>query len=539
MIGATIPNDPSLTDLVSRVRMGLTPSSVLPAITGPSPEDRRGVVSVALEGGYVDCSTLLTLPDHVIQTLIRKFIRHVVPQTPILLPSEITSHLGIVLAKLRNTGAGRPPERLEPSFDFLVIYIILAISSTLGCAKSLNESRCVAFSEILFREGTAHLSASLPFPNELAGIQATLLILLYAEINPNCGNIWILTGAAMRSCVDLGLHREPSRGIIEEESAMELRRRVFWMAYCMDRTVSPALQRPLSIPDSNINALYPSSVDGQISPVGEDPSVPVLTSPTVRLIEYNRIQSQLTEIHFQGKPLNQNWSDWLADMEQSIDRWFQGALNPDDETEFARAYCLLRLHRPSPRCPMPTKEGLVAAFGAACKSATYHKELITNGVIRRMWLASHQTAETAMVAVFCLRHALDDIVETYSVAEIFDMTKSFTSNLLTLSARGWAEISSFAATFEQLLAPLLAAVFRKTSAESLAYPAELDAELNNFLLPRTVSLDSLFAGNLSARTPDFELGIDMDNLMADEWFLEAFGINNDQFGWDDLNLDHV
>jgi hypothetical protein len=538
MIGATIPNDPSLTDLVSRVRMGLTPSSVLPAITGTSPEERRGVISLALEGDLVDCSTLITLPDHVIQTLIRKFVRHVVPQTPIMLPAEITQHLQVVLAKLRSTGAGRPPERLEPSFDFLVIYIILAISSTLNCAKSQHESRCIAFSEILFREGTSHLSANLPFPNELAGIQATLLILLYAEINPNCGNIWILTGAAMRSCVDLGLHREPKGAIVQEGSVMELRRRVFWMAYCMDRTVSPALQRPLSIPDSNISALYPNHLEQLVSPQSENPPAVPCKPPAIRLVEYNRIQSQLTETHFQGKPLAQSWANWLVSMEQAIDGWYQGEPQPNSDIECARAYALVRLHRPSPRSPMPSKESLLAAFSAACKSAVHHKELITSGIMRKMWLASHHTAETAMVAAFGLRHAHDEIVVTHSAAEIFDMMKNFTSNLLMLSARGWTEISSFAATYEQLLAPLLAAVFKKTPAESLAYPTELDLELNNFLLPQTASWDSLFAGNFSAHTPDFNIDMDMDNLMTDEWFLEAF-VNNDQFSWDGMSFDQV
>jgi hypothetical protein len=230
MVGATTPIDPSLTDLVSRVRMGLTPSSVLPAISGTSPESRRGVVSVSVDSNRVECSTLLTLPDHVINALTRKFVRHVVPQMPILLATEIADHLDAVLAKLRRSEVGRSAEYVQPSFDFLVIYIVLAISSTLGCAKSQHESRCIAFSEILFREGCAHLSAPSLFPNELAGIQANLLMLLYAEINPNCGNIWILAGAVMRSCIDLGMHREIMGSKSQDVDAIEKRRRIFWMA---------------------------------------------------------------------------------------------------------------------------------------------------------------------------------------------------------------------------------------------------------------------------------------------------------------------
>ncbi|KPI35378.1 uncharacterized protein AB675_9903 [Cyphellophora attinorum] len=143
-----------------------------------------------------------------------------------------------------------------------------------------------------------------------------------------------------------------------------------------------------------------------------------------------------------------------------------------------------------------------------------------------------------MTAVFALRHAYDSIVGAHAPAEIFDMMKSFTTNLLAISAHGWTEISNFAASFENLLAPLLTAVIRKVPAASLVYPTELDSELNNFLLPRTTTLDSLFAGAAATRMPDFDFDMDMDNLMTDDWFLEAFD-GTDQFSWEGMDLDQV
>ncbi|KAK4935000.1 hypothetical protein LTR10_023868 [Elasticomyces elasticus] len=534
-ISATIPIDPALTDLVSRVRMGLTPSLVLPAMTGTSPESRRAVVSTDVEEERVECSTLLTLPDHVVHALVNKYVGHVLPQTPIFLSEDINRHLEGVRTKLRQHGAGRPLERVEPSYHFLILYLVLAIASTLGCAKSQHESRCIAFSEILFREGIAHVSTGMPFPNELAGIQATLLMLQYAEINPNCANIWILSGAAMRSCVELGLHREPRGTILKDPRAVHQRRRVFWMAYCMDRMVSPALQRPLSIPDTNINTLYPTPLEVPIAQPSGGSSASMRRPPMVRLIEYCRIQSELTEVHFQSKPLARAWNTWVADMERTLNQWYREDPRPDDSVELAYTYALVRIHRPSPRMIMPPAESLVAAFDAACKTAKHQRESITGGFFRRLWLASHHTAETSMVAVYCLRHSFDEIVAAYSIAELFDMTKGFTSNLLTLAAQGWSEIATFAATLERLLSPLINAAMRKDSSASLSYPAELDDELNYFLLPKSASQDAFLGGAFPMHLPDLDMHMDFDMLNANDLFLEAFADISDQQHWTSLD----
>lgn len=534
-ISATIPTDPALTDLVSRVRMGLTPSLVLPAATSTSPESRRAVISTGIEQDRVECSTLLTLPDHVIQALIQKYVGHVLPQSPIFLSEDINRHLEAVRTKLRQHNNGRSPEHVEPSFDFLILSLILAIASTLGCAKSQHESRCIAFSEILFREGIGHLSTGMPFPNELAGIQATLLILQYAEINPKCGNIWILSGAAMRSCVELGLHREPRGTIIQDASNIDRRRRVFWSAYCMDRMVSPALQRPLSIPDSSIDTLYPKPIPSSSPRLSQGGTLTPNRPSTVRLIEYCRFQSELTEVHFQSKPMTQEWATWVADMERALHRWYRGGSKPEGSDEFAYAYGLMRLHRPSPRMMMPSQQSLVAAFDAACKSAKHQHESITGGVFRRMWLASHQTAETSMVAVFCLRHAFDLIVASYALADLFDMTKMFISNLLTLAAQGWGEIATFAATVDRLLSPLINAAMRKDSSLPLSYPSDMDNELNNFLIPKASSQDAFlaaFPNHLAA----FDAGMDLDMLDPNDLFLEAFADIGDQQHWESIDF---
>lgn len=72
----------------------------------------------------------------------------------------------------------------------------------------------------------------------------------------------------MRLAIDLGLHRR-SRLVDEDPCRSEMRRRVFWSCYCLDRQISIILGRPFALSDRDIDAELPSDVDES----EEDPAV--------------------------------------------------------------------------------------------------------------------------------------------------------------------------------------------------------------------------------------------------------------------------
>jgi hypothetical protein len=318
-----------------------------------------------------------------------------------------------------------------------------------------------------------------------------------------------------------------------DKETIDLRRRLFWIAYCMDRTISPALQRPLYIPDGIINAAFPDS-----SRPSMDEPTPPPKEQAICWMKYCRIQSAVIEVHFQQKPLERDWDRWLAESERALGNWYRDNYSTDDAIQFAYAHGLVRLHRPSPRMPKPSAASLTTAFDAACKSAKHNREPIVGGLLRKPWLAAHHTAESAMVAIFALRHAYDEIRGKYSASEIFDKTKIFTSNLLTLAAHGWPEISNFAATFERLLGPLITGVLTKTPSASLLYPPVLDAELNKFLLPGPTDSETYFGVGFSTNILDS--GTNMADIMLpqswDDAFLEALACSTDDYHWGDISF---
>ena len=61
-------------------------------------------------------------------------------------------------------------------------------------------------------------------------------------------------GLATRTCVDLGFHNEHNVDVDSLDALeLDMRRRLFWVTYKMDRLLSFALGRPPAIPDGFIN----------------------------------------------------------------------------------------------------------------------------------------------------------------------------------------------------------------------------------------------------------------------------------------------
>ncbi|KAI9737953.1 MAG: hypothetical protein M1834_009323 [Cirrosporium novae-zelandiae] len=503
MIMATKPPGPSISDSVSRIRMGLTPSRpVVPAATSDK-QGHRGSITARPAQTEPGTPLLCSIPGSIIHGLVKKYVTHILPSWPLLYEPTVWAQLETTLQLIDKTRGSLNQWGIlmePPNYDVLVIHLILAISVTLGSAQSAHESRCMALSESLFKEGITHMSNKLYFPNDLANLQATLLILQYACINPKAASVWILSGAAMRTCVELGIHREASESnnMYMDPVTMDLRRRVFWFAYCMDRSICSALQRPLSIPDSAIDACFPSLLgDQSISGYGFDQRGSMSKISAFRWIEYYQLQSSMIEVHFQGKPLEtgQSWDDWLQLIERRLRQWYQNDPDSDEETEFAFWHGLAILHRPSPRVPSPSAGSLLTAFEAASASARIYHNHLLSGFYRRPWLAAHHTLEMSMVVLYCLRNGFEHISKKFKAHEIFEMTKLFTSNFLTISQQGWPEISEYAAIYERLLGPLLESVFtRSNNPKAMAFGLAQDEELSRLLYPGPAHLEKLRFG---------------------------------------------
>ncbi|KAL8952607.1 MAG: hypothetical protein Q9222_001481 [Ikaeria aurantiellina] len=145
-------------------------------------------------------------------------------------------------------------------------------------------------------------------PNGFAGgleeLQAVLLLAGFALLRPVAPGLWYITGVATRLAVDLGLHYEDGADLDESgapgsqrgqvasgsrlgnsadlpsqsadvtergrrEWVRDLRRRLWWCVYSLDRLVSTCVGRPVGISDEVITTQFPSILnDEDITPSG-------------------------------------------------------------------------------------------------------------------------------------------------------------------------------------------------------------------------------------------------------------------------------
>ncbi|RAH79032.1 positive regulator of purine utilization [Aspergillus japonicus CBS 114.51] len=146
-------------------------------------------------------------------------------------------------------------------------------------------------SAIMHLESFLGNTASGDGSGALEELQAVLLLASFALLRPVAPGLWYIVGVAMRLAVDLGLHYEdgteidtpgdesfsrtqgkstdkPKKHVDTRELGRrhwvrDLRRRLWWCVYSLDRLVSCCVGRPFGISDQAISTEFPSAFEDQ------------------------------------------------------------------------------------------------------------------------------------------------------------------------------------------------------------------------------------------------------------------------------------
>ena len=92
--------------------------------------------------------------------------------------------------------------------------------------------------------------SSLHVENSLRGLQCLLLLMIYAMHSPSSHfNAWSINYQCIAMVIDLGLQREPPRATSLSRLQREMRTRIFWVVYSLDRKLSTMMGRPIGLRD--------------------------------------------------------------------------------------------------------------------------------------------------------------------------------------------------------------------------------------------------------------------------------------------------
>jgi len=158
--------------------------------------------------------------------LIQHYIQHVHILYPFLSETKIFASLDA----LYNDGG-----RHAGPMDHFTVRMVLAIT-----LSSLSVRR----GDIKYQDAMGHTAAALELaelvlqPGSISGVQATLLLVIFAILDPHRFNSWYLMGIASRELVDLGMHQNP-QGSEKKGPETDLRLQIFDCVYVLDRSVAP------------------------------------------------------------------------------------------------------------------------------------------------------------------------------------------------------------------------------------------------------------------------------------------------------------
>lgn len=167
--------------------------------------------------------------------------------------------------------------------DFPRRYVLIS-SRTLQ-----SEALELIYGKALYITALQHISAARE-SRTVQNIEAMTLLVMFHLRSTSSHGLWYMIGLAMRTSIDLGLHRAAHENNLSE-SVVQRRRRLFWSVYLLERTIAISLGRPLSIADNQIDVEFPdtciNSSSSASGTVGNDITLAVV------LFKLRRIESKI------------------------------------------------------------------------------------------------------------------------------------------------------------------------------------------------------------------------------------------------------
>ncbi|KAJ5374836.1 hypothetical protein N7517_006842 [Penicillium concentricum] len=188
--------------------------------------------------------------------------------------------------------------RFAKPFDHWILRMILAIASASISYHHNDKSHQRAWA--LVSEALTYAEEVLR-PGSISGIQAILLLAQYSLVDPVRFRSWYLVGMAVKVAVDLGLHQDPPAEVSTNPDRLDIRRRVFHCIYCLDRGLSPAMQRTYSFSDGSANVALPS-IAAPGAPIDQSHIFLRNPAPALHIVKIRQILSAgYQEMQYSGR----------------------------------------------------------------------------------------------------------------------------------------------------------------------------------------------------------------------------------------------
>lgn len=349
------------------------------------------------------------------------------------------------------------------------IYMIFAIGAQIN-SGSFNSDYNASSSTIksYYKKAFENIDHLIK-DSSIEAVQAYLLLSVFSQHMPDGTSIWQTTGLAIRTAVTLGLHRKPYISAKEQQISLsdsqkynlDMRARVFWSAYSLERINGLVLGRPFGISDIDIDVPLPES----------HPDIPV----ACHVFKLRRIQSNICSFVYKPIPLIEDQkdidstrvsivlelNDWMSTFpakKQPISRfetfnWC--SVSYHNSMLLLLRPVVLEVSRTKLDSPTRSIEWFKAFTHSASAICMNYKGLHAKGKLNSTWLSMHCLFVAGLSFLYCLWiDSQIKVLEWKNKKVVYD-TISACSSILYVFAERWTSAVVFRDTFEQISSAVL------------------------------------------------------------------------------------
>ncbi|WPB06904.1 uncharacterized protein RHO25_011564, partial [Cercospora beticola] len=322
------------------------------------------------------------------------------------------------------------------------IFFVLSIAADLQTRKrifSADPSRFHAQALALFQLAIAEVS--------LAAVQSMVLYVLHSFLTAESGNIWVVLHIALAHAIDLGLHRNVTASGRTTETASQMRRRVFFSLYALDRYVSTAQGRPLGFSDNTLDLAAPQIIHDGRAHVQQDQAflfysishfqwaaiISAIKQQLYSFIPHDVPSSTAAELH---ADLNSRLDQWLQETNAAVEDLPKNTLRRfRTEIKIDYHFAIGLLYQPSRVSRTPSMQALQRCLRSASERLRLYWDLHDQNNLALSWPRTHGIFLAGATLVYCIWSSAE-IRSTIVVAELAADLR-LCSSLLTLGAEWW------------------------------------------------------------------------------------------------------
>ncbi|RDW71640.1 hypothetical protein BP6252_08203 [Coleophoma cylindrospora] len=211
----------------------------------------------------------------------------------------------------------------EDEFGQFKLFMVYAIGSML---LQPREDFLVTSPEVYYMAALARISA-VRKSSPIHSVEAMVLLVIYHLRSRFGQGIWFMIGLAMRTCIDMGLHRRKhSISATTSSFSDQMQRRIFWTVYSLECIVAVTLGRPMSIRETDINIEFPYDVPDSASDplsahLAQVPGKNTTLSLAIALYHLRVIESRIHHSVYQISVPQEQLLSQMAPFYEELENW--------------------------------------------------------------------------------------------------------------------------------------------------------------------------------------------------------------------------